>query len=327
MESKRLAPLRILEILHTYSDPDRPLRQQDIIYYLHKDYDLDLGRKAVGDHLSALKEAGFEIERQAQGSFLARRPFEDSELRLLIDGVLSSRHVPASYSKDLIKRLSKLSNIYFSAHVSHITNLEAWNKVENPELFLCIERVDQAIEDGRQIAFDYYKFNLDKELVFRSSQQVSPYQMLLHNQRYYLMAYNEKKGHMAFYRIDRIKNMEVLEDQAATDLRTIPGYEQGIDYADLANARPYMYSDPVERIEMVADAAIIDQIVDWFGTGIEIQPIQGDPDRIKVSFKASPLAMAHWAIQYINRVEIFKPGHLRQTVRERLEKGLEKYQE
>ena len=53
-----------------------------------------------------------------------------------------------------------------------------------------------------------------------------------------------------------------LKEEKATDLQTIPGYKNGIDYKKLSSAMPYMYSDEPERIDFVADAGIVDQIID-----------------------------------------------------------------
>ena len=49
-------------------------------------------RKAISRNISLLKEAGIEIESRRAGSYLEERDFEDSELKLLIDGVLCSKH-------------------------------------------------------------------------------------------------------------------------------------------------------------------------------------------------------------------------------------------
>ena len=109
-EPKKLALLRILQILEQYSDYDNPLKQEDIAEYLDKDYGIVIERKAIGRNLSLLKEAGYDIGSDRRGSYLASREFEDSELRMLIDGVLSSRYITAGHSKDLIERLCALSN-------------------------------------------------------------------------------------------------------------------------------------------------------------------------------------------------------------------------
>lgn len=324
MKSKSLAPLRILEILHDHTDADHPLTQEEIIAYLD-DFDISLERKAVSRHISSLKEAGYDIASNSKGVYLETRPFEDAELRLLIDGVLSSRYIPSDHSKDLIDRLSKLGNRHFKTHITHVHTLKDWSKTENKELFLSVEVIDEAIEKKCRIAFDFYKYNAHKKLEKTSSQEVSPYQLLLHNQRYYLMAHNEYWKNMSFYRLDRIKDVDLLEEKPATPLRSLPSYEGGIDYKDLSSSRPYMYSDKAERICFLTGEGMVDQLIDWFGDDFHVRPCDQDKGQIEVSLRASPQAMVHWAMQYANFVEILSPASLRDQVKENLEAALKMY--
>ena len=192
LEPKKLALLRILQILEQYSDCDNPLKQEDIANYLDKDYGIVIERKAIGRNLSLLKEAGYDIASDRRGSYLAERTFDDSELRMLIDGVLASRYITAKHSKELIERLCLLSNKYFRSHVKNIWSVNEWSKTDNQALFYNIEIVDAAIEKKKQIAFCYNKYGADKKLHKTSDQRATPYQMILRNQRYYLIACNEK---------------------------------------------------------------------------------------------------------------------------------------
>ena len=139
----------ILQILQKYSDYDHPLTQDDIIAHLEKDYGIVVERKAISRNLSLLKEAGYEIESRRAGSYLAMREFEDSELKLLIDGVLCSKHINPRQSSDLIEKLCKLSNKYFRSHVKNVHTVTDWNKTDNPALFYNVEMVDMAIEEGK----------------------------------------------------------------------------------------------------------------------------------------------------------------------------------
>ena len=90
LEPKKLALIRIWQILHKYTDFDHPLTQDEIVEILDRDYGISIERKAVSRNLSLLKEAGTEIESRWAGNYLETRDFEDSELKLLIDGVLCS---------------------------------------------------------------------------------------------------------------------------------------------------------------------------------------------------------------------------------------------
>ena len=323
LEPKKLALIRILQIFEKYSDFDHPLKQEDIARYLEEDYGIVIERKAIGRNISLLKEAGYDIEQTRAGSFLEARDFEDSELRMLIDGVLSSSHIAPKYSKDLIERLCGLSNVYFKSHIKNIYSVNDWNKTDNIALFYNIDMIDLAIEKGVQIAFDYNKFGVDKKLHKSASHKASPYQLILHNQRYYLMALNEKWHNMGFYRLDRISNMTLIEDRPLTNIRTVEGYENGIDYKEIATGLPYMFTDKPQPIEFIADKRIIDHIVDWFGRDIKIT--ESDEVNVKVELTASVLAMEHWAKQYLGFVEITKPLELREKIKESLTEAIEKY--
>ena len=46
LEPKKLALLRIWQILLKHSDSDHPLKQEDIISYLDRDYGIKMERKA-----------------------------------------------------------------------------------------------------------------------------------------------------------------------------------------------------------------------------------------------------------------------------------------
>ena len=321
LEPKKLALLRILQILEQYSDCDNPLKQEDIANYLDKDYGIVIERKAIGRNLSLLKEAGYDIASDRRGSFLAERTFDDSELRMLIDGVLASRYITAKHSKELIERLCSLSNRYFRSHVKNIWSVNEWSKTDNQALFYNIEIVDTAIEKGKQIAFSYNKYGADKKLHKTSDQRATPYQMILRNQRYYLIACNEKWKNLGHYRIDRITDIR-LTDEPATPLRSLPGHANGIDYKEYATSLPYMFTDKLESIEFLADPGIIDQIVDWFGDNARIEQ---SGDKLKVSVKVSPMAMEYWAMQYLNFVEILSPASLRERIAANLQAARGKY--
>ena len=323
-EPKKLALIRIWQILKEYSDHKHPMTQEDIARHLESDYGIAIERKAVSRNISLLKEAGVGIGSCRAGCYIDYREFEDAELRMLIDGVLSSKHITAARSKDLIERICGLSNKYFKTSIKHIHSVNDWSKTDNNALFYNIESIYKAIEKQIQIRYDYNKYGIDRKLHKSSEQRVSPYQMILHNQRYYLMAYNEDWNDMVFQRLDHITDIAFTEKKA-TPIKNIKGYENGINYKEISSAMPYMYTDPPEQIVFRADTQIIDQIIDWFGTDVRIRETY-DKEKIEVSIKASPTAMEYWAMQYLHHVEILQPESLRTQIREALEDGLKKYQ-
>ena len=323
MEPKKLALIRVLEILQKYSDEKHPLTQDDILSRLNREYGIVLERKAVGRNLSLLREAGYEIVSTGAGCYLSEREFEDSELQLLIDGVLASKHINPTHSKELIEKLSALASPSYRRTAKNIYTVNEWDKTESPALFFTIKVIDEAIETGRQIEYDYNKYGADRKLHRTSHQRHTPYLLIIHNQRYYLMSLNEKFKTLSYCRVDRITDIRVTEDPA-TDIHTIPGFENGIDYKRFSTAMPYMFADQPERIDFLADEWVLDQVVDWFGKDIRITSTE-DEKKYRISVLSSPNAMEFWALQYAGAVEILTPIPLREKVKQRLEEAVKKY--
>ena len=113
-----------------------------------------------------------------------------------------------------------------------------------------------------------------------------------------------------------------LYDKPAIPITSVKGYESGIDFKRIASTMPYMYTDTPERIKFIADEDIVDQIIDWFGTDIRMSKLPDDDKKVKVELVASPNAMEHWALQYLNYVEVIKPESLRIRIKELLDKAI-----
>ena len=322
-EAKKLALLRILEILRQDTDIRHPMTQEMIAKKLKAQFDIEVERKAVGRNLSLLMEAGYDIVSTGHGVYLHTRTYEPSEIRLLIDGVLSSRYINSHQSRDLIERLAAEENRYFRKNIQYIYAIDDFHKTGNAEVFYTIDIASEAIEAGKSVEYDYHKYGTDGKLHKSSFQRISPYQLILHNQRYYLMGYSRYWDHMVYHRLDRIRDMK-QSDTPALPIREIPGFEGGINFRTLTTAMPYMFSDPQERVTFLVDEGYIDYVMDWFGEDVTIEPGTRD-HTLKISLTVSPNAMHYWALQFAEAVEVLTPASLRDKIKETLTKAKERY--
>lgn len=128
---------------------------------------------------------------------------------------------------------------------------------------------------------------------------------------------------MGYYRLDHITNAEIQE-KARTDIHSIPGYTNGINYKELALARPYMFSDKIIHVTFSTKDWMINQIIDWFGKEIEIQKKE---QGLQISLKTSTESMEYWAMQYANFVEVLAPESLRKKIKNNLRNAIQKYEE
>lgn len=324
MEPKKTILYRILGILERYSDAEHPLTQNEIISRLSELYEIECDRKTIGRNISVLKEMGFEIDNAGRsGVYLSQRKFEPSELRILIDGVMCSRYFNGAHSRDLIEKLVDMGGVRFKNRVKHVYRDADWGKSTNLDFMLNVEIVDEAIENGVRVAFYYNKYDYDKKLHKTTEKKhiVSPYQMLLQNQHYYLAGNLSKYDNITFFRMDKITDIE-LTDEKIRPIQELPGYEKGLNIAELVTTLPYMFADKREFIRFKCQGKIIDDVIDRFGTGIHI--LKSGENYI-VTVKTSPNAMLYWLLQYGQSVEVVEPESLRQRLIQSLEKTLSAY--
>ena len=100
VESKKIAILRILDILEKESDEQNPLTYEKIENLLYTRFGIEIERKAIARNISLLNEAGYPIKVTNKGSYLENRLLENAEIRLLIDSILSSRYLNEKHSKE-----------------------------------------------------------------------------------------------------------------------------------------------------------------------------------------------------------------------------------
>ena len=67
-EPKKLALLRIWQILQKHSDYDHPMTQEDIITHLRNDYGIEMERKAVGKTCPSFARRESTSARAAQAA-------------------------------------------------------------------------------------------------------------------------------------------------------------------------------------------------------------------------------------------------------------------
>lgn len=188
-ESRKKLILMILDILKDYSDEDHPLMQDDILHHLKLIYDTTCDRRTISSNIRMLGDMGYEILHSRKGYYLAERPFENAELRLLIDSVLCSQTISEKQSKDLIEKLCGLGNTYFEAKVSNVCCNREMTHLDSKQLLYTVDKIHNAIEGKKKISFTYNAYGTDFKLHPKRNIKyiVNPYQIVVNLNKYYLI--------------------------------------------------------------------------------------------------------------------------------------------
>ncbi|GHU68185.1 DNA-binding protein [Clostridia bacterium] len=342
VHSKKLSIIFILDILNRFSDEDHKLSQQNIVDLLKSEHNLTLDRKAVKRNLVDLIEAGYEInyddsttrksksgeEEPILKDWYIDHTFEEGELRHLIDSLLFSKHIPQKQRQDLLRKLADQSSKYFESHVKHIHCVQE-NVPHDSQIFYSTALLDKAISRGKQVVFNYTQYGTNKKQRIKTDRNgdpieymMNPYQMAATNGYYYLIGNLDGKEGLSNYRVDRIKQLRILEDKPAKPLRKVIGKNR-LDLPKHMAEHIYMYSGESVRVTFRTTENQMDSIIDWFGTGVAVTEL-GDR-RIEVSVIVNEQAMLYWALQYGPYVEILTPKSLRDSVRGALTASLAQY--
>lgn len=344
--SKKLLIVNILDILRKFTDENHRLSQKEIADILRDKYDMQVERKAVKRNLMDLIEFGYEIEytetirmtpnpktgepeeNQMLSDFYLVRDFTDSELRLLIDSLLFSKHIPYAQCRALVGKLEGLSSKYFQSRIGHIRTM-ADNAPQNKQLFLNIETIDEAITNGKQIAFHYNSFGTDKKMHPRKSADgsvreyvINPYQIAAANGRYYLICNYDKYDNVSNYRLDRITDIRLL-DTPVKPMRQVRGLEHGLDLPKHMAEHIYMFGGESAPVTFTVKKNLLNDVMDWFGS--EIMFLEETDDAVTAKVTVNLAAMRLWALQYALYVRILSPQSLADNVRNDLQKAIKSY--
>ena len=326
--SKKILILYVYEILKRYSDVNHRLSQSEIAALVRDVYGMTCDRKAIGRNINALIDTGIDIETYEEnndGYFLREPLFTDSEVRMLIDSVLASRYISGNYAKELISKLSELATVYLTKRIPYVTQADRWIHTDNPQVFLNIELLDEAIDTHRKVRFVYNKYGLDLSLHPRHEHryEVDPYQIACSNGRYYLVGNYEKHDRVTNFRIDLITDVEVLSTKAIP-FENLPYKSNSLDLAEYTKYALNMYDGKKVSAIVRLKQERIGDVIDWFGKDITILPGSED-DYIQVRVTGSDNGIRMWAIQYGRLVEVLSPADLREAIRLDVAAIAEKY--
>ena len=360
---KKLVILYILDILQKYKDEEHRLSQKEIQDILKREYEMTVDRKAVKRNLLNLIEYESNIEYREVSrkdifrkkdsvsykgtsdfadkeiseddllwtDFYLKQKFTNEELRLLIDSLLFSKHIPYSQAKELIKKLESLSNIYFKSCSQYIYPLPV-ERTDNKQVFYNIAILDDAIRKKKKVLFEYAVYHTDKKMHLKKREDgsvreyiITPYQMAVQEGKYYLICNYDKYDDISNYRVDRIRNIQVLEEKGKPFETLKWSGHQPMNLNEYMKEHVYMYSSENAFVKFRIVKAMISDVIDLFGKGVNFS--EETDTHVSVSVHVNERAAEQFAKNYAPDVVILQPKRLRDKLRDDLKKSWEAYED
>jgi len=114
--------------------------------------------------------------------------------------------------------------------------------------------------------------------------------------------------------VDRILDAAVSVE-AALPLRSLPGYEDGLDLPAHMAEHLYMFAAPPVRVRFRVAASGLNNVFDWFGQTVRLDPAPDGSGDYEAEVRVNERAMRYWALQFYECVEVLEPPSLRESLK------------
>lgn len=297
--NQKIKPYIVLQYLLKESDENNPKSANDIIDFLN-DCGISAERRSIYrdieeiNKVNLMLEDGTDIEeaedmlfddeddelklvvydKSKKGFYVKQRHFQLEDMRLLAECIYSAKFITEGQAKRLVNVVCDFVSYDQAEKIKHNAFLTDRVKTNNKEVINNISIINNAMSkkwEGlphtpEKITFKYLKYSIKdvKQQVERrkgAEYKVSPYQLLINDGNYYLLAFDDYSQDMRTYRVDRMKDVSFTGEPrdgeevfAAIDLKS---YTQRVFS---------MFGGDQKMVRLRCINSLLDAVVDRFGT-------------------------------------------------------------
>ena len=315
------------QFLEANAGPDRIVSRGQIEAFLEeKGYKVEkktfYSDRVLLDELFGLQ---LEYDEHRKGWRLLNPPFEPYELRLMVDGVQSSKFITKEKAQEITGKIKNLAGEAVRDSLNRQTYVADRVRSMNDSVVEDSGYLHEAIAMDRKIGFRYFHYSPSKENPKRYSKSgdkvvVSPYALMWNDGNYYLYAYDGKK--FRYYRVDRM-------DQISKPMIARREGKNLYHQKDLVSRRVKvfrMYSGKEYTVRIRCLNRIADSVIDEFGKDTMMVPVDENHFVITVPVEVSPTFYA-WVSTFGRRIKILSPEPVVEGMREFLQKSMDMYKD
>jgi len=208
-----------------------------------------------------------------KGFYVRQRHFDLNDIRLLAESIYSSKFLTEGQTKRLVDVACEFVSEYQAEKIRHNVFLTDRVKTNNKSVLNNISIINEAMSkeiEGEKhipekISFKYLKYTIDNvgnqvERRHGAKYVVSPFQLLINDGNYYLLAFDDYAQDIRTYRVDRMKGVsftgEPREGKEAFDKIDLHTYTQRVFS---------MFGGEQKRVTLRFINPLLDTVVDRFG--------------------------------------------------------------
>ena len=196
-------------------------------------------------------------------------------------------------------------------------------KPDNEQIYYIIDAINDAINAGKQISFQYYDYTGLKKKVLKNKGEIyklSPYKLLWCGDYYYVLGYSEKKSKVINFRVDRIASKPEILDK---DIIPMP---DDFDIENYTKEVFFMFSGEKVLVDLRCDNSLMKTMVDRFGEDVTTLAYDMTSFKVQTEVSASPTFFG-WVFGFNGKVQILAPESLKEQYKQMLTKATEDMKE
>ena len=312
--------LRIWEILKQDSDENNPLTTNQILDKLSES-GIICDRRTLYQDIAILNSYGYEVickkGQHSNGYYVIDRSFDVPELRILIDAVQAASFISPKKTAELTDKIAALGGSYRADILKK--NIVEFNttKHNNEHIYYSVNAIEDAILAGKKISFQYFDLNESHERVFRKNGEkylVNPVAMVFSNDNYYLICYHDNHDGITTYRIDRMLNVSVSDQEINKAAQP-----KGLNIAKHRKQSFSMFGGKTETVKFEADKDLLDVIYDKFGEDTQIRSLGNGKISFTADVQVSPVFFG-WCCMLGDKLRVAQPESILLAFKQHLAK-------
>ena len=302
-----------MKILLEQTDEEHSLTVPQMIAELSK-VGISAERKSIYDDLEYLQLFGLDIcstKTKTTNYFVASRDFELPELKLLVDSVQASKFITHKKSLELISKIEKLTSRHNARQLQRQVFVTNRVKTFNERIYYNVDKIHEAIAENKQITFKYFGLDVNKKKVYGKDGNLyheSPVSLTWDDENYYLITYKEKYDSYVHYRVDKMENIELSEEDRVLS-------EKPFDLSIYSKSMFQMYSGEETDVTIQFENELVGVVYDRFGVDVPIIKTDETHFICNVKVAVSPHFLS-WIISFGSRAKIVSPNWVQEQLYE-----------
>lgn len=337
-EHQKLKPYVVYQYLLENTDEDHAISADAIAEKIKDEYKIYAERRSIYRDIEEINKICLMLEEDCtideaeamlvedeslktvayksnKGFYVRQRHFDLEDIRLLAECVYSAKFIAKSKAEHLVNVLCEFVSEYQADSIKYNAYLVDRVKTSNTSVRKNIAVINEAITRSaahkpEKISFKYLKYTIDdvsSQVERRHGEKyiVSPFQLMINEGNYYLLAYEDKSQKMKTYRVDRMKDVRLTnQPREGTEEFT------KIDLKNYAMRHFSMFGGEETCVVIQAINPLLDTMVERFGNE-KYQAVYSKVDdrhfKVQVHVEVSDQFFG-WLLGFGKRVKLLYPN-------------------